>query len=200
MDGTYVFERGSSSCMLLTTGHTPFLCKYIFSACMVWIASKPSRCLNVCTHLHFVKYPGTIRDLVLQIAAFQQAQARAWVYESPSTASERSSFFPILISYVHLPPLRMSRAHIFSDARGTAVSGGTFHAAETVSGTVRYPLTSKLMARISGRSTSTTSTSAIGRCPMGSFPLCQIPAIGSQGVQKSSPNSKRIFPTKMAQP
>ena len=61
--------------------------------------------------------------------------------------SERSSFFPILTSDVHLPPLRMSRAHIFSDARGTAVSGGTFHSAETVSGTVRYPLrTSKLEA------------------------------------------------------
>ena len=198
--------------MLLTTGHTPFSCKYIFSACTVWVASNPLRCLNACTHLLkvFYKYLGTITDLILQIAAFKfqrkynsQAQARAWVDGSPCKYCLRALFFlPILISCVHLPPLRMSRAHIFSGARGTAVSGGTFHAADTVSRTVRDPLTgtNELMARISGRSISTTSTTAIGRCPMGSFPLCQIPAIGSQGVQKSSPNSKRIFPTEMAQP
>ena len=31
MDGTYVFEGGSSSCMLLTTGHTLFFYVNTFS-------------------------------------------------------------------------------------------------------------------------------------------------------------------------
>ena len=77
-------------------------------------------------------------------------------------------FFPSLILnfYTDLRPLRMSRAHIFPNAHGTAVSGGTFYAANAVSETVRYVL-SKLIAWISDRSISTT---AIGRRPMGSFP------------------------------
>ena len=114
-------------------------------------------------------------------------------------ASERSSFFPslILISYAHLLPLRMSRPRILSNARGTTVSGGTFYAADTVSGIVRYLLLSKLMARTSGSSTSATLTTTIGGRPMESFPLCQIRAFGSQGVQKSSLNSRGIFPMQM---
>jgi len=39
----------------------------------------------------------------------------------------------------------MSGAHVFSNAHDFAVSGGTFYAANTVSGTARY-LLSKLMA------------------------------------------------------
>jgi hypothetical protein len=116
-------------------------------------------------------------------------------------ASQRSPFFPspFLNSYANLRPLRMSEAHVFQNARGTTVSGGTFYTANTVSGTVRY-LLSKLMVWISGRSTSTTSTTAVGRSPMGSCPLCQIRAIGSQGVQKPSLNSRGIFlPTQMIQ-
>ena len=64
-------------------------------------------------------------------------------------ASERSPFFLSLIlnSYTHLQPLRMSGAQIFSNARGIAVSGGTFYAADTVSGTVSY-LLSRLMASL----------------------------------------------------
>jgi len=52
------------------------------------------------------------------------------------------SFFPSLIlnSYTHLRPLRMSRAHVFSNAHRTSVSGGTFCAADTVSVTVIYRL------------------------------------------------------------
>ena len=62
----------------------------------------------------------------------------------------------------------------------------------------RY-LLSKLMAWISGRSTST-STMAIGRHLTGSFPLCQIWVIGSQGIQKLLPDSRGIFsPTQMIQ-
>ena len=53
-------------------------------------------------------------------------------------------FFP-LSSCTHLRRFRMSRAHIFPNAHDTAVSGGTFYAADTVSGTVRY-LLDKLMA------------------------------------------------------
>ena len=41
----------------------------------------------------------------------------------------------------------MSGAQIFSNAHGTAVSGGTFYAANTVSGTVRY-LLSRLIASL----------------------------------------------------
>jgi hypothetical protein len=111
-------------------------------------------------------------------------------------ASEHSPFFPfpILNSYANLRPLRMSEVHVFQNAHGTTVSGGTFYTANTASGTVGY-LLSKLMVWISGRSTSTT---AVGRCPMGSFPLCQIRAIGSQAGQKPSPNSRDIFlPTQM---
>ena len=88
-------------------------------------------------------------------------------------------------SYYHLQPLRMSRAHIFSDAH--EIVGGTFYTADTVSGRARYPL-SKLITQISGRCTSTTSTITIRQHLMGSFPLCQTPAIGSQGIQKSLPN------------
>ena len=111
-------------------------------------------------------------------------------------ASERSPFFPSLIlnSYTHLRPRRMSGGHVFANAHGTVVTGGTFYAADNVSGTVRY-LLRKLMAWISGRSSCTT---AKGRRPMASFPLCQIQAIASQGVQKSSLNSRGIFPVEMA--
>ena len=110
----------------------------------------------------------------------------------------RPHFFPFLIlnSYAHLRPLRMSGAHVFENARDIAFSGGTFYTANTVSGTATY-LLSKLMVWISGRST---STAAIGRCPMASLPLCQIRAIGSQDVQKPLPDSRGIFlPTQMVQ-
>ena len=107
---------------------------------------------------------------------------------APLSFLPSSSFF-----YTHLQPLRMSRAHIFPNAHGTAVNSGAFYAADTVSKTVRY-LLSKLMAWISGRSISTT---AIERRPMGSFPLCQIQAIGSQDVRKSLPNLSGIFPAQM---
>jgi len=100
----------------------------------------------------------------------------------------------ILSSDAHLGPLRMSGAQIFSNAHDIALSGGMFYAADTVSRTARYP-PSKLIAWISGRCTSTTSTTAIVRCLMVSFPSCQIRAIGSQAVEKSSPNSRGIFPT-----
>ena len=56
--------------------------------------------------------------------------------------SGRSPFFP---SYAHLPPLRMTGAHVFSNAHDIAISGSTFYTADTVSGTVRYS-PSKLMA------------------------------------------------------
>ena len=106
--------------------------------------------------------------------------------------------FLILNPYAYLQPLRMSGAHIFPNTHGTAVNGSTFYAADSVSGTDRYqPI--KLIVWISGRCTSRTSTMAIGRRPMGSFPLCQIRAIGSQAAQKSSPNSRGIFPTQMTQ-
>ena len=58
------------------------------------------------------------------------------------TSRASLSFPPILNSYAHLRPLRMSEAHFFSNAHDIAISGGTFYA---VSGTVRYP-PSKLMA------------------------------------------------------
>ena len=59
----------------------------------------------------------------------------------------RSPFFPSLIlnSYAHLRPLRMTEAHLFSNAHDIAISGSTFYTADTVSGTVRYS-SSKLMA------------------------------------------------------
>ena len=40
---------------------------------------------------------------------------------------------------------------------------------------------------------------AIGQHPMGLSPLCQIQAIGSQGRQTSSPNSRAIFPMQITQ-
>ena len=86
----------------------------------------------------------------------------------------------------------MSGAHLFSNAHDIAVGGGTFYAVDTVSGTARYP-SGKLIEWISGRCTSTTSTMTIGRRPMGSFPSCQTPAIGSQGAQTSSPKFKEHF-------
>ena len=121
----------------------------------------------------------------------------------PVLASGRSPFFPSLIlnSYTHLRPLRMmSGAHFFPNAHTTAVSSSTFYAyaADAVSGTVRYRH-SKLIVWISGRCIFRTSTMAIGPRPMGSFPLCQIQAIGSQAAQKSLPNSRGIFPTQMTQ-
>ena len=62
-------------------------------------------------------------------------------------ASGRSPFFPSLIlkRYAHLRPLRMSRAHVLSNARDAVISGGTFYTADTVSATLKYP-PSKLMA------------------------------------------------------
>ena len=112
-------------------------------------------------------------------------------------ASKHSLFFPSHPSYAHLWPLRMSGAHIFSNAHETAVSSGVFYTADTVSGRAIYP-PSKLIVLSSGRCTYTTSTIAIGHV-MGSFPSCRTPAIGSQGVQKSLPNSRGIFPMQMAQ-
>ena len=52
-----------------------------------------------------------------------------------SSVSEHSPFFPSLIlnSYTHLLSLGMSGGHIFSNAHGTAMNGGTFYAADTVS-------------------------------------------------------------------
>ena len=125
----------------------------------------------------------------------EEAKAHACLYMNNSSwhdgACER---FPFL-SFPHLRPHTMSRTHIFSNAHGTAVSGGTFYAANAVSETVRYVL-SRLMAWFSGRSISTT---AIGRRPTGSFPLCRIQAIGSPDVQKSLPDLRDIFPTQMTQ-
>ena len=62
-------------------------------------------------------------------------------------ASRRSPFSPslILTSSAHLRPLRMTGAHLFSNAHDIAISGSTFYMANTVSGTVRHP-PSKLMA------------------------------------------------------
>ena len=114
--------------------------------------------------------------------------------------SERSAFFPsfILNSYAHLQSRRMGAGQVFSNAHDIAISGGTFYTADTVCGmAVRYR-PSKLIVRISGRCTSTTSTIAIGRHPIGPFHSRQTPAIGSLGVQKSLPSSRGIFlPTQM---
>ena len=90
----------------------------------------------------------------------------------------------------------MSGGHVFANAHGTAVSGGTLYAADSVSG--QLDMLNKLTAWISGRSISTTSTMLIGR-PMGLFRSCQIQAIGSQGVQKSLLNSGGIFAVETAQ-
>ena len=136
------------------------------------------------------------------IEGYQQHRFASW-HDWGLLVSEHSPFFPSLIlnSYTHLRPHRMSRGHVFANAHSTVVTGSTFYAADSVSGTVRR-LLSKLTAWISDRSTSTTSTTStmpIGRRPMGLFPLCQIQAISSQGVQKSLPNSRGIFPVEMAQ-
>ena len=102
---------------------------------------------------------------------------------------ERCPLLPSLILNLHLRYQNMSRATFFSGAHHFVVNNSTFIEAKTVSGMLTKVIFCQAIQQcwICCRSTST----AIGR--WGSFPLCQTRALGSQGVQKSLPNSKDIF-------
>ena len=76
----------------------------------------------------------------------EEAKAHACLYMTNSSWHDGACHEGFhFLSFPHLRPHTMSRTHIFSNAHGTAVSGGTFYAANTVSETVRYVL-SRLMA------------------------------------------------------
>ena len=101
---------------------------------------------------------------------------------------------------LHLRSLNMSGANLLAGAHHFVASNNTFNEAKTVSGMYTQCVRqASCWYRIYCRSTSITII-ALGRHPMGSFPLCQIRASGSQDVQKSLPNSRGIFfPMQMMQ-
>ena len=102
---------------------------------------------------------------------------------------------PFFLSLSHPKPLHrrylnMSGANVLAGAHHFVANNSTFNSANTVSKMVIVSMyqRTKLIVRISRRCTSTTSTTAIGRRSMGSFPSRQTQAIDSQGGPKSFPN------------
>ena len=105
----------------------------------------------------------------------------------------RCPFYPSHISNVHLRYLNMSGASFFAGAHHFVANNGTFIEAKIVSGMFAKDIrqASRRFWIFCG-----SAFTAIGQ--RGSFPLCQIQALGSLGVQKPSRNSRGIFlPTQM---